>query len=31
VFVKTGASRQADLAGIIASIGVIGRDPSGSA
>jgi DNA-binding CsgD family transcriptional regulator len=31
VFVKTGASRQADLAGIIASIGVIGRDPPGSA
>jgi DNA-binding CsgD family transcriptional regulator/PAS domain-containing protein len=28
VFVKTGASRQADLARIIASIGVLGRDPS---
>jgi DNA-binding CsgD family transcriptional regulator len=31
VFVKTGASRQSDLARIMASIAVFGRDPSGSA
>ncbi|MEA2950423.1 MAG: Bacterial regulatory protein luxR family, partial [Alphaproteobacteria bacterium] len=31
VFVKTGASRQADLARIMAPIAVFGRDPSGSA